>query len=266
MLIITSLECTESTNTYLLNLINRKKIVENQQILIDIPEFYTVSAGFQSSGRGHKDNSWISEPEKNILLSTLIYPSVSAENQFLINMSISLGILEFCKGIIDSEDLSIKWPNDIYYKDKKLGGVLIEHTIIGDSILFSIVGIGLNINQSVFPESLPNPVSIFQINQKEYNINQCIRNLLDTIIRKYNNGVFDEKSIRNEYLGALYRYGEPHAFLYKGTQIEASIIDISKHGMLCLKTSENEIIECGFKEIGYVIQSDPTLQLTQEIE
>lgn len=253
MLLITSLESADSTNSYLLNLINSRKVVEDSAISIDIPEFYTVSANYQTTGRGQKNNVWTSEPGKNILLSTVIYPMVTAEDQFFINMSISLGILDFCKELIDSDELSIKWPNDIYYKDQKLGGVLIEHTIMGTSMLFSIIGIGLNINQLSFPESLPNPVSLSQISHKSYNIDQCIRNLLGSITRRYNRSLCPESNLKQDYISSLYRYQKEHRFIFNETEIQASITDINQHGMLCLKTAQNKQIECGFKEISYVI-------------
>jgi BirA family biotin operon repressor/biotin-[acetyl-CoA-carboxylase] ligase len=253
MLLITTLESTESTNNYLQDLVSQKK--ENSENLLptDIPEFYTVRTNFQTNGKGQKENSWISEPEKNILLSTIIYPKIKAEDQFIINIMITLGILDFCKRTLKSNDLTIKWPNDIYYKDSKLGGVLIEHSVMGNSIIYSILGIGLNINQLIFPKSLPNPVSISQITKQDYNIDQCVRDLLTDISNRYFKIETNLQQLKKEYLHSLYRYKELHLYSINNTKIKATINNVNKYGMLCLTTSESEKLECNFKEISYIL-------------
>ena len=253
MLLITTLESTKSTNSYLHELIDSKKENFEESIKTVIPEFYSVSTNNQTNGRGQKENIWISEPEKNILLSTIIYPTIKAEDQFLINMAITLGILDFCKKIIDSKSLSIKWPNDIYYQNKKLGGVLIEHTIVGDSILYSIIGVGLNINQIEFNKSLPNPISVSQITKQNYNIDKCVRDLLSEIIVRYNDGLSNIKSLKNDYLQELYRFEEPHSYVISNKPVSAKITGVNQYGMLCLTDNEGKKIECGFKEVSFVI-------------
>ncbi len=253
MLLITSLDSTDSTNAYLKNLVLSKKTISENSVLIDIPEYYTVRTSFQTNGRGQKDNVWHSEPEKNILLSTLIYPTFQAENQFDLNISICLGILDFCKNNISPDGFSIKWPNDIYYLDKKIGGLLIEHTISSDSILYSIVGVGLNINQESFPDFLPNPISAIGIKNNNYNIDFCVRELLSSIIDRYEVISTKIEDMKEEYRCSLFRMNTPSKFIHDNKEIVASIYDVNKYGMLCLKTSNNAEIECGFKEISYVL-------------
>lgn len=253
MLLITTLDKTESTNVYLQNLVQKKKKRDDNTLTIDIPEFYTVCANFQTNGRGQKENVWHADPEKNILLSTIIYPNIDAEQQFNVNMAITLGILDFCKKTISHKGFSIKWPNDIYYHDKKLGGILIEHSIMTNKIVYSIVGIGLNINQLDFPDYIPNPISASQICGISFQIEQCIRNLLSDIINRYTHGLKNQEKLKKEYLDSLYRFNKVNQFIYNEIPIFAKITDVNAYGMLCLTTNEGTKIECGFKEISYII-------------
>lgn len=253
MLLITNLETTTSTNTYMHDLVNNKKTITNDLITIDVPEFYTVSSNFQTEGKGQKNNSWHSEPGKNMLLSTVVYPKDKGEDQFNVNMKICLGILDYCKSNIAEEGFSIKWPNDIYYHDKKIGGLLIEHSIIGESILYTIIGIGLNINQTEFPEDLPNPISAAQICNYNFNLDECVRELLLNLSekKKYYNKHPD--LLKKDYLSSLYRYKTWSKFQIKNETLTASIEDVNKYGMLCLKDEANIKHECGFKEVSYII-------------
>jgi BirA family transcriptional regulator, biotin operon repressor / biotin---[acetyl-CoA-carboxylase] ligase len=253
MLLITTLDKTESTNAYLQNLVQKKKKAEDKLLSIDIPEFYTVCTNFQTNGRGQKENVWHSDPEKNILLSTIIYPCIDAEKQFYVNMAITLGILDFCNRTISHKGFSIKWPNDIYYNDKKLGGILIEHTIMSNKILYSIVGIGLNINQIHFPENIPNPISASQICGISFQVEQCIRHLLSDIISRYTHSLKNPEKLKKEYLDSLYRFNKLNQFIYNKSSVFAKITDVNLYGMLCLTTNEGKKIECGFKEISYII-------------
>lgn len=253
MLLITTLEKTESTNAYLQNLIQKKKKADEKSISIDVPEFYTVCCNFQTNGRGQKENVWHSDPEKNILLSTVIYPNIDADKQFYVNMSITLGVIDFCKKAIAQNGFSIKWPNDIYYQDKKMGGILIEHTVVSNKILYSVVGIGLNINQIHFPESIPNPISASQICGTSFYVDQCIRNMLSAIIERYTNDLKDLDKLKKEYMNSLYRFNAQYEFIHNETPVLATIKDVNPYGMLCLTTIEGKNIECGFKEISYII-------------
>ena len=143
------LDETESTNSYL------KKVVKEER-----PEEGTlVIADFQTGGRGQMGNSWFSSKGDNLLFSLLVYPAqVKANEQFIISRIASLAIKNTLDLFID--DIRIKWPNDIYWQDKKIAGILIENDLQGDVIDNSVIGIGLNINQEKFPAELPNLVSL----------------------------------------------------------------------------------------------------------
>ncbi|KAA6312566.1 Bifunctional ligase/repressor BirA, partial [termite gut metagenome] len=142
------LEETDSTSRYLTTLCEHN----------EVEEFTIVLSHFQTAGRGQREHSWKSEAGKNLLFSMALYPSfLEVRNQFLLSQIMSLsmkeGLGEFASGF------SLKWPNDIYWEEKKIGGMLIENDLVGNRIRRSIVGIGININQEKFHPSLPNPVS-----------------------------------------------------------------------------------------------------------
>jgi BirA family transcriptional regulator, biotin operon repressor / biotin---[acetyl-CoA-carboxylase] ligase len=158
---------TNSTNNYLQSLCSKQKM----------EELTVVVADFQTSGRGQRGNSWESDPGKNLLFSTVIFPEfLEARRQFLISQVISLAIKEELDTY--TTDISIKWPNDIYWKEKKICGMLIENDLMGRNISQSIAGIGININQEIFHSSAPNPVSLVQITGKEHDLFEILKNIM----------------------------------------------------------------------------------------
>lgn len=148
---------TDSTNNYL----------REQCAKARLPEGSLVIADFQTAGKGQVGNSWESEAGKNLMFSILLYPdSLPANRQFLISQIASLSVKETLEGYTDS--VKVKWPNDIYWKDRKICGMLIENDLSGQHLYCSVIGIGLNINQEIFRSDAPNPVSLTQITGKAY--------------------------------------------------------------------------------------------------
>jgi len=143
------LEETDSTINFLGELYTKKQKV--------LEEFTTVTSEFQTSGKGQRGNSWEAEKGKNLLFSFILYPSfLEVKQQFLLSQLISLSIKEELDKW--TKDISIKWPNDIYWKNRKICGILIENDIEGHTFSRCIAGIGLNINQEKFESNAPNPV------------------------------------------------------------------------------------------------------------
>ena len=146
---------TDSTNRWL----RERNVFEGDGAEPDM----VVVADFQTAGRGCGTNSWESERGSNLLFSILLHPKdIKANQQFLISEIIALALAETIAKRV-GEGVSIKWPNDIYWHDRKLCGILIEHRLSGDTIAESIIGVGLNVNQTVFVSNAPNPVSLKQI-------------------------------------------------------------------------------------------------------
>ena len=145
-----ALEETDSTNRYISQLCN--------ELQESVAELTTVTAEFQTAGKGQRGNTWEAERGKNLLFSFVLYPTfLEARRQFILSQIVSLSIKEELDRW--SDEITIKWPNDIYWRDKKICGILIENDLSGHFIGRSISGIGININQNEFHSDAPNPVS-----------------------------------------------------------------------------------------------------------
>ena len=198
--------------------------------------------GYQTAGRGQTGNSWESEADKNLLCSILLPPN---KNLYFLNIAVGVAIIRLI-----SEPLTIKWPNDIYWRDKKLAGILVENAIIGNEVKYSIAGIGLNLNQTKFVSDAPNPVSLKQITGKEYDIDQWMKDLLDAIQAVLNE---PEEAIWTYYKAHLYRREGWYPFVDKNGTFEAHISDVLPTGeiILCDRQGNQRIYE--FKQIRYVL-------------
>lgn len=232
----------DSTNTYASRLLHAEHVSEGTII-------YT---NFQSAGRGQKGNRWESEDGKNLLISVILYPEmVKPEGQFIISMFISLGIHDFLKMLIT--DCRIKWPNDIYAGDDKIAGILIENSITGDKINYSIAGMGLNINQEVFPQELPNPVSVKMLTGKDYDLYHCLNQLAGCLDKRYKQVLAGRPSeIRKEYISELYLFGKWHNFITDPGILYGRIISVTDSGCLCIEDEYLNIHEFQFKEIDFM--------------
>ena len=189
---------TYSTNTLLKELLAKGEWPEGERFL------YT---GFQTAGRGQAGNGWESEEGKNLLCSILLPPR---KDLFYLNVLVSVAVHKVIRSLLFersgllslSEAVSIKWPNDIYYGDKKIAGILIENAILGNEVKYSIAGIGLNVNQTTFLSSAPNPVSLKLISGKETDIDALMQALMAQIEALE---AMDEAQIWAYYRDHLYR-------------------------------------------------------------
>ena len=224
---------TNSTNTLL------KELIANGEWPKAEPYLY---AGYQTAGRGQTGNGWESEEGKNLLCSIVLPP---AKNLYFLNIAISVAIIR----LID-EQLTIKWPNDIYWEDKKLAGILLENAIVGSEIKYSIAGIGLNVNQMEFVSDAPNPVSLKQITGKEYDIDQLMQGLFEAVNTVLNE---PEDVIWFEYKSHLYRRKGYWPFEDKNGTFEAQIRDVLPTGEIVLEDQEGKERKYHFKQIRYVI-------------
>jgi BirA family biotin operon repressor/biotin-[acetyl-CoA-carboxylase] ligase len=209
-------------------------------------ENMVVWADYQTAGRGCGTNHWESERGKNLTFSMLLHPhDVPAQKQFRISRAISLAI---CKALGQHiGDLSIKWPNDIYWRDGKIGGILIEVSLLGNKVKDCIIGVGLNINQRVFRSDAPNPVSMWQICEQETDCEQLLQEILQA---------FQEymcKSNKDEYQSMLYRRKGFHPYADKDGAFMAEIIDVEDDGHLLLRDDNGQLRRYAFKEVTFVI-------------
>lgn len=211
-----------------------------------------IQAEDQYQGKGQGKNSWESEPGQNVTGSLVIFPSgVLPENQFDLSIMASLAVCDMLELFL--EKVQIKWPNDIYVGSKKIGGLLVEHSILGQEISNSIIGIGLNVNQESFHKDLPNPVSLKQIVGLEVDVEELV-NLLLACFSERLKDLDDLKGAvyREEYKRKLYRFKEYAPYRSQNKWFQARIIDIGNFGHLVLETEKGERIEYGFKEVEFI--------------
>jgi BirA family transcriptional regulator, biotin operon repressor / biotin---[acetyl-CoA-carboxylase] ligase len=240
------LEKTGSTNDYLLEALKLDPALESGTL---------VMAGYQEKGRGCGTNTWESDPWKNLLISVYYKPlSLRSHLQFYLNMAVSLGVHSFIKTKVKNQDVTVKWPNDLYINDDKSGGLLLQHTISSTSILFSIIGIGLNVNQLRFSGDAPNPVSLRHFIDQDLNLDQCrteLCNELDRYLFLLEQNQFS--IIKNLYLSVLYARGVVRKYKYCDELIEARIEGISEYGALILEKTDGTNIECDMNDIQFII-------------
>ena len=197
-------------------------------------------------------NTWQSEPGKNLLFSILLFPDfLNVLNQFELSKVISLALVDVTREL--SNDISIKWPNDIYVQRKKIAGILIENVITGNSIIRSIAGIGLNINQEQFPGNIPNPTSLLLETGCQFDMTELQDQIICRIEHWYNVLYREEfKKIDREYLNHLYGINEIKEFISDGKKFRAKIAGIDQTGELILEYENGSKAKFGFKEVIYM--------------
>ena len=208
-----------------------------------------VVADYQTAGKGCGSNSWEAERGQNLLFSVMIHPkSLQAKNQFIITQVISVALCKTLDRYVQSQ-ISIKWPNDIYVGDKKVCGVLIENRLQGRMIKDTIIGIGLNVNQTEFKSDAPNPVSLKQLIGKDIDREE----VLNTFIEQLNETV-KSATIIADYKARLYRREGKHLFMTKNSTFKASIVDVKDDGRLMLEDEKGVAHLFRFKEVQFVIE------------
>lgn len=230
---------TSSTNILLWQKLHEEKL----------PEGFVVYTDFQTAGKGQVGNSWESAAGENILFSLLLYPQhIAIEEHFLISQITSIGIKKMLDNYIS--DVTIKWPNDIYWKEKKLAGILVETSLQNRIIKSAVIGVGLNVNQKKFLSDAPNPVSLFQILGKKLDrqplMNSIVQNLLDIYYH------WDNNKIRSCYQQFLYRKEGYHLFEADKEVFSAKIVDVLPTGQIELATKEGVTKKFYFKEVKYL--------------
>lgn len=234
------------------------------------PEGSVWIADFQTAGRGQRGNKWESVKGKNLTFTTLFRPVfLPVSKQFSISQIVALGVCKYLKD--KGVDAKIKWPNDIYIGDKKICGILIEHTICGDKLAGSIAGIGVNLNQMQFDSNAPNPTSLLLLTGKEveYDRKKELSALLSHIYTLYEDlRAGYEQEIREEYMAHVYRLNQYHYYIEispdalvnmpveqvdGGVLIEGRITGVDENACLILEHRDGTVKHYAFKEIRYIL-------------
>lgn len=239
----------ESTYTYLYNW-----AAQNPQDL----HAYVLEVPYQSAGRGQQGNSWHSSEGENLLPSFLVrFPRFYAPMAWAISELAALAVWEAVAPLVpDSKLLRIKWPNDIYYGDSKLAGILVGHSFSGMRINYSIVGVGLNVNEVVFPRRLPNPVSLYQIIGTRLELDSVRTALYQSMAQRLGEIETLAPTLNMyhlDYLERLYKRDELASFSlsHSGERFEGIIRDVQPDGYLVMMV-EDTLKYFAFKEIEYV--------------
>lgn len=224
-----------------------------------------VWADYQTAGRGCGTNSWESEPTKNLLFSMMIHPGkeitlpwaygkgqwprVEARRQFVISMAISVALVKALTEVIakagaDASAMSIKWPNDIYWNDRKLAGILIEQRIACGQVTECIIGVGLNVNQTLFRSDAPNPVSLAQITGSSHEREALLRRVVEG---------FTLDVAPSLYRSLLYRRNGIHTYSDANGPFQARLLTVEDDGHLLLQTNDGQQRRYAFKEVRFEI-------------
>jgi BirA family biotin operon repressor/biotin-[acetyl-CoA-carboxylase] ligase len=241
---LVTIKQVDSTNSFLKNLLSNSK---------PVPEGTVIMAEEQYAGRGQQQNTWHSEPGKNLTFSLLLKPHfLSVGDQFDLNRAASLGVYDALQPIL-GDQLKIKWPNDIYYGDRKLGGMLIENTIQGGQLKDSVIGIGLNINQENFPPGASNATSVKQILQKDYDLTLLLSEIckyIEVYYLKLKAGQID--FVRNAYLSRLYWLNEVKRFESNDGVFNGSVKNVLPNGLLVIEDTNGRQLEFNLKELKFL--------------
>ena len=232
----------DSTNAYL----------QRKQSECDIRN-WVVSTDEQTAGKGMGSNSWESKVGKNLTFSLALDMSfLPAERQFLLSEAVPLGIIEVLDKVLPSEKLSIKWPNDIYFENCKLAGILINSTIKANMMDVSIIGIGLNVNQMQFQDWPTHPISLKMITGKEYDLQPLMEQIAEHILIKVEQLKSSPATIEQDYLKRLFRYRTWAEYEVEGENLRLFMNGIDAFGRLLLVDEVSNSYCFDIKEIKFL--------------
>jgi BirA family biotin operon repressor/biotin-[acetyl-CoA-carboxylase] ligase len=249
------LSVTDSTNNYALH-----------QIHAGLARHGTAYfAREQSAGKGQRGKSWLADKDQSVLLSVVVNPHpLPVQRQFEFSACVAVTVARFCETYA-GRDIKIKWPNDIYWQDRKAGGILIENVVKAGSDKaqnhgrelnaravweWAVAGIGLNIGQQHFPENLENPVSLKQITGVSYHPSGLAKELQLLIVNNFKRLVSSDGGINfyNDYIELLYKRGETVKLKRANMVFEATIIGVTRQGRLLARHAFEEEIDHGAVE------------------
>ena len=237
------LEQIDSTNAYL----------QRQQSEADIRD-WVVSTDEQTAGKGMGSNGWESEVGKNLTFSLAVDVGfLPAERQFLLSEAVALGLAQALDNLLPAEKLSIKWPNDIYYGNRKLAGILINSTIKANRMDVSIIGIGLNVNQILFQDWPTHPISMKHLTGKDYDLQPLLEQIVKHIYNKVEQLKAHPAAIEDEYLQRLYRYHTWADYEVDGMVLRLLMTGIDPFGRLQLVDKANKTYCFDIKEIRFLV-------------
>jgi BirA family biotin operon repressor/biotin-[acetyl-CoA-carboxylase] ligase len=237
---IIKLDATESTNTYLKELSAKK----------ELQDFTIITTENQTLGRGQLNSKWESENGKNLAISVLKNNiDISIDRLYLMNVCVSLSILDSLNQL-NIPNLKVKWPNDILSGNFKIGGILIENIISGSKIKRSIIGFGLNVNQTEF-KNAPNASSLKTIMGHNFNLDSVFYTIIENLHQQLSRPILTfENELYKKYHSQLFKIGVKSTFIIKKEELIEGVIEgVSKNGKLKVQIENGSLQEFGLKEI-----------------
>ena len=241
---IVKLNAINSTNTFLKDLV-RTTEVENYTVVV---------TENQTNGKGQFENTWSSEEGKNLTFSILCkFSNLNVQHSFYLNCAISLAIYTVVHNYIKKK-LKIKWPNDILSSNKKLCGILIENTVSNAKIVNAVIGIGLNVNQESFSDTLPNATSLKMLTGISYDKEVILEELISTIQEQIDLITTEKFSLlKSNYEKVLFRNGEPAMFNNdRYGNFLGKIVGITYQGKLVVELENERLEKFDLKEIQFI--------------
>lgn len=235
------LNTVDSTNNYAKRLLAKSKPFEGTAIF----------AHYQEKGRGQYGKTWESRKDENLIFSLILYPGfLKPDRMFLLNQAISLAIRDVI-ATLATANVCIKWPNDIYCGNRKIAGILIENLISGNDLKHSVVGIGVNVNQTRFSPELSNPASLKLISGKMVNIKKLFGKICIQIEQRYLQLKSARDNIREEYIKHLYQKDELKEYQTVREKFSGKIKGVSTSGELLIEVND-KIRQFNTNEILYL--------------
>ena len=234
------LENLTSTNDYLKTLVKTSSL----------EDFTVVLTNHQSNGKGQRGSKWISEAGKNLTFSVYkVHHQLPVQDHFMMNIVVSLAVFKVLSDL-KTPNLKVKWPNDIMSGNKKIGGILIENSVQSSLLKHSIIGIGLNVNQTDFKE-LPNASSLNKLTGLTFDLDKLLQSILREIKNYYNYIETQQPDeLKHQYLKHLYRVNEVSTFQSKeGTYFSGMIKNINDYGLLVVELEDDKVKTFDIKEI-----------------
>jgi len=236
------IDSVESTNNYAMQLVH-KGLAQHGTAIFALE---------QTAGKGQRGRRWYAGVGENIILSVILNTSgLQLSNQFLLSMTAAIATYDFFNAYAVDET-SVKWPNDLYWRDRKAGGILIENVITGKEWQWAVVGIGININQVIFNDDVANAVSLKQITGKNYKPVELAKELCIKLQEKYEILLIKENNaLVDAYNNVLYKKGETVTLKKNSTVFNCTVKGVNIFGQLITESATEQLFDVG--EVQWVI-------------
>lgn len=241
----------DSTNAEALRLLRQRPLP---------PEWTSISAAYQTAGRGQSTNTWFSSPDRNLLFSVITYPKLEVSELFRLTQVHSLAMAAALDELLASvgfnadpqlspatTGIKVKWPNDIYVNNRKVAGLLLQNSLQGSRIHWSVLGVGLNLNETDFPADISDrAASLLELSgaPEPFDRHRCLELILDTLKSTYEYYLraHHADDLITDYTARLYRYGESH--LYRRAEaadtFRATLTGVTPEGRLALRLTDGQ--------------------------